>query len=367
MAWLASRHRAAASAVRIGIGDDMAMVQSSGAARSLGGAVLVTADMLMDGVDFETAVHPPELIGRKAMAASLSDCAAMAVRPRFALASVALPRTWSMRDARRLYSGLEALGRAYDCELIGGDTNSWRHPLVIDVMILAEPWPGILPVRRGGVRVGDIICVTGQLGGSLWAGKSRNAKTPKRRHAREVRGQGTPRHLVFEPRVREAHWLAARLGNGLHAMMDLSDGLSTDAARMARASSCGIEFCEEAVKVVASPAAKAASGEDHRNILDHVLNDGEDFELLFAVAPRALRRLKNAADRAGPRFKAGFCEPGVLRDGAGVRRGKVGVRAEQPRWTAIGVAVGGDGVWLRHAGGKRERVPPAGYQHSIGP
>jgi thiamine-monophosphate kinase len=369
VAWLASRKRETRRGLRIGIGDDMAMVDPRGAGGSTGKSMLVTADMLMDGVDFETTLHPPELIGRKAMAASLSDCAAMAVRPRFALASVALPRTWSLRQVQRLCVGLEAMGRAYDCVLIGGDTNSWRHPLVIDVIVLAEPWTDAAPVRRSGVRVGDIICVTGRLGGTMWVGKHRMAETPRRRDARAARRTKSarrplrecrrvaklqiPHHLGFEPRVQEARYLAARLGAGLHAMMDLSDGLSTDAARMALASNCGIEFDVEAVEGVASSAAKAASAEDRRGVLDHVLNDGEDFELLFAVSPRVLRRLEDTAGRIRPGSRAGFCEAGVP--------------GEQTPWTAIGVAVGGRGVWLRRRDGKREALPSGGWRHSIGP
>ncbi len=360
VAWLASEFGSRARAVPIGLGDDMAMVRLGRRGAAETGLVLVTADMLMDGVDFQTALHSPRLIGRKAMAASLSDCAAMAVRPRFALASVALPESWPVRNARRLCSGVEAMGRAYGCVLIGGDTNSWRHPLVIDVVVLAEPWPDVAPVRRSGVRAGDIICVTGQLGGSLWEGKRRDTKTPKHRRDAKAAIQGrrgavrpgVPHHLVFEPRVTEAHWLAARLGRGLHAMMDLSDGLSTDAARMARASGCGIEFDAAALEIVASSAARAASQEDGRAVLDHVLNDGEDFELLFAAAPKAWRRLPTAEPR------------GRVVDSIPVGVG--GSCGGDVAWTVIGVAIDEKGIWLRRPGGGRQRIESRGWQHSIG-
>lgn len=360
VAWLASQFGSPGRDVPIGLGDDMAMVRLRRRGVADRGLVLVTADMLMDGVDFQTALHPPELIGRKAMAASLSDCAAMAVRPRFALASVALPKSWSAWKARRLCCGLEAMGRAYGCTLIGGDTNSWEHPLVIDVIVLAEPWPDVAPVRRGGVRAGDIICVTGQLGGSLWGGRRRDAETPKHRSdvkatSRERRGavrRGVPHHLLFEPRVTEAHRLAAMLGKGLHAMMDLSDGLSTDAARMARASGCGVEFDAAALEVVASSAARAASKEDGRAVLDHVLNDGEDFELLFAATPRALHRLPTARQQ------------GQVMSGAPVGLG--GSCGSEVCWTVIGVSIEKHGVWLSRPGGGRQRIESRGWQHSIG-
>ena len=153
VAWIAGRFPNVD--LPIGIGDDMAMLPASGS------GLLVTSDMLMDGVDFKTKVHAPELIGRKALAVSLSDCAAMAVRPRWAMVSVALPNGWTMEQAQGLYLGIEALAREYECVIVGGDTNSWDHPLVVDVTVLAEPWPGISPVRRTGAKVGDLICITG--------------------------------------------------------------------------------------------------------------------------------------------------------------------------------------------------------------
>lgn len=252
--------------VALGIGDDMAVVRVGG------NDLLVACDMLMDGVDFDARETAPEVIGRKALAVNLSDCAAMAVRPRWALVSVALPDSWSMDQARRLFDGIDELARQFDVALIGGDTNSWDRPLAIDVTILAEPWPGIAPVRRGGARPGDVLVVTGPLGGSR-AGH----------------------HLSFVPRVREARLLADFLGDGLHAMMDLSDGLSTDAGRMAEASGCGIEFEEAALESAASGAARAQAAADGRTIADHVLNDGEDFELLMAIAPAAWRRVCDGA------------------------------------------------------------------------
>jgi len=332
--WLASRSSARRADVMIGIGDDMAMLRAGMAARNRRHAakpgptpILITADMLMDGVDFDSSTHTPEQIGRKSLAASLSDCAAMAVRPRFALVSVALPQAWSMEQAKQLYSGIEKLAAAYECAIVGGDTNSWAHPLAIDVIVIAEPWEGVQPVRRNRMRPGDAVCVTGMLGGSL--------VVPP--------GSGRPRlphHLIFEPRVREAHWLAAGLGKHLSAMMDLSDGLSIDAARMADASGCGIEFDSAAMECVVSQAAVAAAREDGRSPTDHLLNDGEDFELLFAV------------DRPGL---------SILRQSDMVRGDATARPPDQ--WTRIGMAVKGRGIWLRRDDGRRERIESRGWQH----
>ncbi len=252
--WLRERAGAHPFRVPIGIGDDMAAVR-------LGGNVaLVTADMLMDGVDFRSGEHAPAQIGRKALAASLSDCAAMAVRPIAAFASVALPNDWSMEQARQLVEGMLPLAERYGCPLAGGDTNSWSHPLVIDVIVLAQPWPGLSPVLRSGARPGDSVYVSGPLGGSLGG-----------------------RHLTFEPRVLEARQLASRLTQDLHAMMDISDGLALDLSRLCEASGVGAMLDESALERSAIHAdARAASAADGRTPLDHALHDGEDFELLAA-------------------------------------------------------------------------------------
>ena len=294
VAWI--RKRYGTSDLPIGIGDDMAMLPK------VEGERLVTSDMLMDGVDFVSRVHSPEQIGRKALAVSLSDCAAMAVRPRWVIVSVALPNAWSMEKAQRLYQGMEPLLEKYDCKIVGGDTNSWDNPLVIDVTIIAEGWEGVRPVRRNGMRSGDRIHVTGLLGGSL-----------------------SGRHLDFEPRVQEARGLAGSLGSALHAMIDLSDGLSIDAARLAASSNCAIEIDEASLAAVISDAAEAAFSSDGRSPLDHALNDGEDFELLFAAS--------------SPAAQAGLSV------------------------TQIGVAFSGEGLWLRRVDGSRERIEPKGWQH----
>ncbi|MFH1418130.1 MAG: thiamine-phosphate kinase [Planctomycetota bacterium] len=328
IAWLASRPTRTQPGVEVGIGDDMAILRAGEDDPPSGPPILITADMLMDGVHFDTSAHTPEQIGRKALAASLSDCAAMAVRPRYAVVSIALPAGWSMTQAQALYIGMEVLAETHDCAIVGGDTNSWPHPLVIDISIVAVPWPGIEPARRSGVQVGDAVCVTGKLGGSLHPGPADAAG-------------GVPHHLCFEPRVAEARWLAARLADRLHAMMDLSDGLSTDATRMAAASGCGIEFDAAALENVVSDAALAASQADGRTPLDHLLNDGEDFELLFAVAPTSLAALEKSAATG---TATGNAKPPAL-------------------LTRVGTAIEGAGVWLKRGDAPREAIKPGGWQH----
>jgi len=357
--------RSESDGVALDIGDDMALLAPRG------GAIAVTADMLMDGVHFDTRVHDPREIGRKALAASLSDCAAMAVRPRWVVVSLALSDAWSMEQAQALFLGIEDLAKAFDCTIIGGDTNSWARPLVVDVTVLAEPYPDVTPVRRDGVVAGDELFVTGRLGGSLHGGSHLSGH-----------------HLTFTPRVAEAYALARRLGSDLHAMMDLSDGLSIDAARMAQASDCGLIFDTDAIERVVSDAAREMSREDGRSPLDHALHDGEDFELLFAAAAGAMAQQNinlsvHPQNRETHRLETGATEElengatEELENGAteeletgateeletGATEELETGATEELGCTRVGIAIDEPGVWLRTADGIRKLLEPAGWRH----
>lgn len=251
--WIGRRQRSTPHVV-LGMGDDMAVV------RCRAPTVLVSSDLLLDGVHFDTTRDSFESVGRKAIACSLSDCAAMAVRPLAATLSIAWSDAHSIDDARSMYAGMESIAEAFDLAIVGGDTTRWSSPLALDVTIIAEPYPGITPVQRSRAAVGDRLYVTGMLGGS-------------------IRGK----HLDFTPRVTEAHSLAGSLGSRLHAMMDISDGLSLDLWRMCQASGVGAELNEDLIRRVVCEDAHALSQTDGQSALDHALSDGEDFELLLAV------------------------------------------------------------------------------------
>ena len=196
IAWIRQNSVFDDTGIQTGIGDDMAVMEIGGE------KILVTCDMLLEGVHFDLNLATLEQIGYKAMACSLSDCAAMAALPFCAVVSVALPNPLTMTDAKLLHKGLQQAAQTYDCPIVGGDTTSWDNPLAINVSMLAKA-AGVEPILRSGAQVGDAIWVTGVLGGSL-AGK----------------------HLQFTPRVREARTLAGMVD--LHAMIDVSDGLSQD-------------------------------------------------------------------------------------------------------------------------------------------
>lgn len=234
--------------VLAGIGDDAAVLCSSG-----GAPLLLACDMLVEGVHF-TRRLPARWIGWKALAVNLSDIAAMAGTPRWAVVSLGLPPSTPVRFVDGLYDGLGACARRFATAIVGGDTV--RAPqVVVDVAILGTAGPRG-PVLRRGARPGDALFVTGRLGGSLASG----------------------RHARFTPRVREAQALAARLP--VHAMMDLSDGLASDLWQLARASRAALRV--EAARLPVSRAGKTVY---------HALMDGEDFELLFAVPAWAAARV----------------------------------------------------------------------------
>jgi thiamine-monophosphate kinase len=228
--------------------------------------------MLLDGVHFELDKISPRLAGRKAVAVNLSDLAAMACFPTAAFISIAVPKTMKMPGSDfldDLYGGIESLTKQYDFTLAGGDTNSWNGPFAINVCLTGSPMKD-RPCLRSGARPGDHLFVTGPLGGSLKSG----------------------RHLTFEPRLEFARWLIEH--TTVHAMMDLSDGLSVDLPRMMEASNTGAILQFELIPVH-NDVPEFLSRPD-RTLA--ALTDGEDFELLISVNendPSILIRTASAA------------------------------------------------------------------------
>ena len=218
--------------------------------------------MLMDQVHFDLASTDPKLIGRKSLAVNLSDIAAMGGEAIAVVISYAFSQGAPATLGEQLHAGIVELADQYGVAVAGGDTNSWKGPLVISVTALGQPI-GSHSIERSGAQEGDIIFVTGELGGSL-AGS----------------------HLTFEPRLREARALVENYD--VHALIDLSDGISSDLQHILRESNVGAIV--EADLIPISAAARASGGKE-KSPLDHALHDGEDFELLFTLASAEASRL----------------------------------------------------------------------------
>ena len=253
---------------QLGLRDDSAVVSLDGRSN-----VVVTTDLLTDGVDFQVGKDDLRRIGRQALAANLSDLAAMAAKPQAAFVSLALPRSGQpglgpLELAIELYEGLLPLAREFDVAIAGGDTNTFDGPLVISVTALGLAPPRGVLTRSGG-RPGDWLLVTGSLGGSILG-----------------------RMFDFTPRVREASRLHEAYQ--LRAGIDISDGLALDASRLAGESGCGAVLFLDRVPVSndAFELAKRDGAADIRSAaLQHALGDGQDFELLFAVDPETAQTI----------------------------------------------------------------------------
>lgn len=271
--WLRSLASAKSPLVRMGIGDDAALVR----VRS-GRDLVLTADLSIEDVHFTTGLHPARSIGHRALARSLSDIAAMGGIPRFALISVAFPRSVSRAWIGEFYRGVLDLAARYHVELVGGDTSVVNRTAMVDVMLTGELARG-RGLLRSGARPGDLIFVSGRLGQSARGLEilKRQARHHKqaRRSQRENSEAATAvkAHLYPEPRCELAHWLQQ---SGIpSAMMDISDGLSTDLGRLCEASRTGAKI--DAWRI---PRLSAISP---TRSLAFALNGGEDYELLFTV------------------------------------------------------------------------------------
>jgi len=291
--------------VRVGIGDDCAVLRTVPAEDWL-----VTTDLSLQGVHFRLDCDSAEAIGHRVLLRGLSDIAAMGGEPVAAFLSLAVPSRTPQRWVDDFTRGLLRLARRYKVELAGGDTAESRSGIVADIVVVGRVPRGDV-VLRSGAQVGDEVYVTGHLGESAGT-------------LAELKARRKPPASVPEPRVAVGRWLRAH--RAATAMIDLSDGLSTDLAHICQQSKVGA-----VVEASAIPLPAWLRRRNENKALALALHGGEDYELLFTARP----------SRHIPRFIAGV------------------------RVTRIGRIVDGRRVWLQGTLGKT-LLRAKGWQHFTG-
>lgn len=283
------------SALRLGIGDDAAIVASSGKKDWV-----LSCDAFLEGVHFLAKSHPPDSVGYKSLVRATSDLAAMGATPRFFLLTLAIPLSHTGAWLTGFLRGMARAARAMNVILLGGDTTK-SGTVSISITVIGEIARGH-EVTRAGAHPGDLIYVSGtlgraQLGLEILLNGSPRAKSLTERNVNRVSGQELRRllrpHLHPAIKLDLGAWLAKhRIAS---AMMDISDGLSTDLARLCATSGVGAQIQSNSIPRVVLP--KALSKHLKRPKLDPLklaLHGGEDYELLFTVPPRNIRKLTKA-------------------------------------------------------------------------
>jgi thiamine-monophosphate kinase len=271
-----------------GAGDDCAVLDL-GVPDKL---ILFKTDAVVEGFHF-TRETPPEKIGRKALARCLSDIAAMAGTPTAALVTVGLPENFDAEFVTKIYDGMNALACQHGVAIVGGETTTNPERILISISLLGTVLRG-KQILRSGAKTGDAIFVTGELGGSL-----------------------VEKHLDFEPRLAEAHWLAEHFE--IHAMIDLSDGLAGDLRHILQASVVGAEILKSAVPVSRAAKVRARGSSSAKPAFVAALTDGEDFELLFTVAGKDAVKLLDAWKKKFSKLKLSCIGKIVVGDGILIR------------------------------------------------
>jgi thiamine-monophosphate kinase len=259
-----TRVRPTRSAIQTGIGDDCAVLRLLPRHDTL-----VTTDFSLEGVHFRREWHPAESAGHRCLARGLSDIAAMGGEPVAAFLSLALPRDLPQAWVARFVRGLIGLAEKYGVTLAGGDTAESPRGILADIIVVGTVPKG-KAILRSGARPGDRIYVSGELGGSAAAIAQVRAQPNRKLNAKEY-----PRHFYPEPRVELGGILREK--DLATAMIDLSDGLSTDLAHICEESGVGAE-------IEAASIPRARVGKPARAVgLDLALHGGEDYELLFTA------------------------------------------------------------------------------------
>lgn len=270
-----ARRKSQFSPVKIGIGDDCAVISQNSKTD-----LVITADLLVEDIDFRLDWTRAEFIGHKALAVSLSDIAAMGAKPLWALVSIGIPeKIWRTDFVEKFYAGWFGLGKKFNVELVGGDVSRTPDKIVIDSVVAGEAKKN-RAVLRSAAKAGDLIFVTGKLGGA--ASGLRLLESGLRFETEKgARKDFIRRQLAPNPQIE----IGLKLSENklATAMLDLSDGLSSDLAHLCQASRVGAQIFAERIPLEKNLRGVLKENEDE---ISFALNGGEDFELLFTAHPK---------------------------------------------------------------------------------
>lgn len=305
--------------VRLGIGDDAAVLEALA-------TPIVTSDALVEGIHFRRDWMTAAQLGIKAMAANVSDLAAMGARPRAAFICLGLPPSTNPSWVTELYQGFECSAERWGFTVAGGDTVRSPAGIMLAITLVGEPLlAGRGPVLRSGARPGDLLFVTGTLGDA--AAGLHLLQHPATQVLPAERAYVLDRHLEPQPRLQEMQLMLGREGAAVRAAMDLSDGIGGDARHLAQRSGVHLNIGWEALPVSREcEAVAAACLQDARQ---WAASGGEDFELLVAVDPQLApdwaasfrKQNKTRLTQVGVCLKGAaglsFYEGGIKRPGSG--------------------------------------------------
>ncbi len=272
-----------------GIGDDAAILRTSHQE-----ALIASTDLAIEGVHFDLAFESFKDIGHRIAVANISDMAAMGATPKYLLVALAIPPNYSVSNWRALYQGFKKPCQAFDISLVGGDTAASKSGLFLCLTILGQV-PSNQALTRRGAKVGDKIYVTGTLGDSK-AGLQilqNQAKSKKTTAGKPYETFLKKRHLRPTPRLAVGQHLSR--DHLAHAAIDVSDGLSGDILHLCEASRVGVELW--ASQLPLSRQCQAYAATQGHNPIDFALAGGEDYELLFTIAPRHQAQVSDLGKR----------------------------------------------------------------------
>lgn len=301
--------------VLVNIGDDAAVIEPS-----KDKVLIFTTDTLVEKVHFDLKYFSSEQVGWKAMAANLSDIAAMGGLPKFALVTVGLTKSVPVENVIAIYDGMTDIAKRYKCKVIGGDTTFSPQGIFISIALLGEVEKKFL-VKRTGAKKGDLICVTGDLGEAQAGLEFLKKNLPKKSPL-------VKKHLNPFPRIDEARALVKNLK--ISSMIDISDGLSSELFHLTEENNLGAIIHED--KIPISRGCISLANSLRKSPLKWALSSGEEYELLFTINKKELPSLEKVKRK--------------------IRISVIGEMLDRK-----------EGVMLQKRSGKKRKLTKSGFKH----